>query len=69
MLIDNGKCEKNRWVKSRPLKSLSDILAGKQGRSDKIIVKEPWQLLYLELNKYDYPMNTIAVSTFLIYVI
>ena len=72
-LIDNGKCEKKSvGLNTRPLKSLSDILAGKQGRfrqnllgkrvdysGRSIIVVDP----YLKLNQCGLPYE-IAIELF-----
>ena len=78
-LIDNGKCEKKSvGLNTRPLKSLSDILAGKQGRfrqnllgkrvdysGRSIIVVDP----YLKLNQcgLPYEMAIELFQPFLIY--
>jgi DNA-directed RNA polymerase subunit beta' len=72
-LIDNGKCEKKSvGLNTRPLKSLSDILAGKQGRfrqnllgkrvdysGRSIIVVDP----YLKLNQCGLPYE-MAIELF-----
>ena len=72
-LVDNGKCEKKSvGLNTRPLKSLSDILAGKQGRfrqnllgkrvdysGRSIIVVDP----YLKLNQCGLPYE-IAIELF-----
>ena len=77
-LIDNGKCEKKSvGLNTRPLKSLSDILAGKQGRfrqnllgkrvdysGRSIIVVDP----YLKLNQCGLPYE-MAVELFQPYLI